>query len=184
MDKSKERQNKWSFGKNWDLIGVAIFPYMFYILDAVYLDINFVDTIINLLFRLSYPVALVLVIKAGIRNVKREILNAKDMAWMNLIIKFVYMPMFVFNVIIGFVSVLNPLTIGFIVNVIFHHFLFISISGIWGIFCVIKAVREKKMMNGMAILWGISQLVYCVDVIAAIILYVKMAKKGKIESKN
>lgn len=31
MDKSKETKNKWSFGKNWDLIGVAIFPYVFYI---------------------------------------------------------------------------------------------------------------------------------------------------------
>ena len=180
MNMLKNFFKKWPLLNCLCLIGISVFPYFFWYAYEMR-DIEWID---QWRWR-SALIALVLVLIVGIRSVKRKTLSAGDMALMNLILKFIYMPVFIWVFNLGLFAVLNILTIGFIAILWVWDAVFIAISGIFGTLCMIKAAKEKEIRKSTAVIWSIFQFVFCLDVIVALMLCTKIilneeaVEKGK-----
>lgn len=165
---------KWKLLDYLCLIGMAAFPYFFW---YAY-DLRDIEGMEQWRWR-SVLIALVLVLIVGIRGIIRKSVGAGDMALMNLILKLIYMPVFIWAFNFGLFAVMNILTIGFIGILWIWDAMFIAISGIFGVCCMIKAAKEKEIRKSTAVIWSICQFVFCIDVIIALVLCTKLIRNEK-----
>lgn len=95
--------------------------------------------------------------------------SAQELAQASMWIKLIQIPAYIFWFIVGAALFLfmGPL-LAFVIDV-----MAILLTGILGLVAVLQCRREGILTRGQAVLYGILQFFFCVDIVAAIILYRK-----------
>lgn len=109
--------------------------------------------------------------------------SAHEAAKMNLIIKALQIPAYVFHFILGVLGAFASVWgIGFIIVAVCVDLLTIILTGINSIGCTRKLKKDGVITKGWAILAGIGSFIYCIDVVIAIV-YVVLSSRGKYKAK-
>lgn len=95
---------------------------------------------------------------------------------MNMIVKLVHIPTYIFLFVLGLVCLMMIFTVGVTVIIVILDAMTIFLSGMISVLTVSKGCTEKLFSPGKAVLFGILGFVYCVDVIEAVILYIKVKR--------
>lgn len=96
-----------------------------------------------------------------------------EVAKMNLIIKALHIPAYIFHFILGILGCMMSIWgIGIIMFVLLVDLITIALTGINAIGCVIKMCRQNVLSKKMAILAGVCSFIYCIDLVTAIALLV------------
>jgi len=90
---------------------------------------------------------------------------------LNMVIKLVHIPAYVIIFILGFAFMLTIFTFAISIVLWILDVMTIILSGLIGLSGVIRSYREEKISKKSAIIHGILQFVFCLDVISAIIVY-------------
>jgi len=98
---------------------------------------------------------------------------------MNMVIKLVHIPAYVAIFILGFAFLLTIFTFVFSIFLFILDVMTIFLTGVIGLSGVIRGYFEKKLSMKSAVIHGILQFVFCVDVISAIIVYRKAKKSSQ-----
>lgn len=104
-----------------------------------------------------------------------------EAAKMNLLIKGVQIPAYIFHFLLGMAgSLMSVWGIGFILWAIFIDVLTITLTGINAIGCSIRMYKEGIYSKGKSVLLGVLNFVFCIDFVVAVIYFVKTkwAKKN------
>lgn len=97
--------------------------------------------------------------------------KALDVLKKNMIIKLIHIPAYVFIFIIGLACMFTIFTAGITIVLMILDEMTIVISGLIGLGCIIRSLREDKISIKVAVINGILQFVFCADVISSIIIY-------------
>lgn len=163
---------KWPILDFWYLIIVFIFPWIFVLACLVS------DSLLLIIMLLANFVPIISALM-GARGLARDNVKAYDMAKMNMIIKLNYVPVYVLSVVMAVSN--GILTILFLGILILMFDMFCSVStGLWTVSCMTKLTREGKIETNKAILYSIPQFICYLDVIMAIILFVRVRKTENI----
>ena len=110
--------------------------------------------------------------------------KAVSLARMNMIIKLVHIPAYLLHFAIGIMGLLLGIFgFGFIFWAILIDLLTIGLSGMNGISACISARKEGLLSKGMTVLFAITNFIYCVDVLCAILIYDKLKKSKEASEK-
>lgn len=102
---------------------------------------------------------------------------ASDAAWMNLAVKGLQLPSYIFHFLMGFLgAAMSIWGIGFVLVAFTVIVLSILLTGISSIGCGIRMKQEGILTFWKALLMIIGSFIFCVDIIIAII-YVVISKK-------
>ena len=114
--------------------------------------------------------------------------SAYQLAKMNLLVKGLQIPAYIFHFIIGLIGfVMSIWGIGFIILAVVVDFLTIALTGLNALGCAIRIKKENKASTVVSVFTGMYSFVFCIDVIIAVVLFVMMYKddvKNKIKSKE
>lgn len=112
-------------------------------------------------------------------SVVRKNVSTQDAARMNLLIKGLQIPAYLFHFLLGIAGIMLGPIFGFplILLAVVVDWLTILLSGISSIGCNIQMKREGLISTGKAFWMLIGSFVYCVDVFIAI-KYVRISKKA------
>ena len=175
-------------GKNLIMLPVMFYPYIYMICVVTFYYINdvaselyeeaslgmFIFAIICNLY------VLIVVIVNLIRAIKGK-WNAIELVKLNMIIKLVHVPAFVFHFLLGMAGLVASVWgIGFIMWAVLIDLLTIGLTGMIGLSASVSCRKEGMLTNPMAFLYAVLSYIYCVDVISAIAFYVKLRKGNKI----
>ena len=102
-----------------------------------------------------------------------ETWSARSMAMAGMTVKLLQIPAYVLWFLVGMILIafMGPI-LTLLVDV-----MTIALSGLVGLAAVIRCKREGILTGRQAILYGILQFIFCVDVFSAIILYQKTIKE-------
>lgn len=89
----------------------------------------------------------------------------------NMIIKLVQIPAYILLFLVGVVFAMFVFTIFITFSIILIDVMAISLSGINGVFVVCKCGKTGLLKVDGAVLFSLSQFVFCVDVVCAVLLY-------------
>lgn len=114
---------------------------------------------------------LILVLWSAIGGLKRY--TPAEAAKMNLAVKALQIPAYLFHFLMGMAGmVMSIWGIGFITLAVIIDLVTIFLSGLFAIGSVRRLKKEGILSSGTAFLAGLGSFLYCVDVIAAIVLVV------------
>jgi len=106
--------------------------------------------------------------------------TAYQSAKINLIIKGLQIPAYIFHFIIGTLGILASVWgIGIILVAVVIDLITITLSGISSIGCSIRMRKDKILSLPASILMGIGCFVYCVDVVIAAVYFFMARRKNK-----
>lgn len=109
--------------------------------------------------------------------------NALQAATMNLVIKGIQIPAYLFHFGMGmFGSVLSIWGIGFVMWAIFIDMATILLTGISSIGCSILMYKEHLVSKRNAWLMGIGCFLFCIDIVIAVVYLVKSLTHKQIDS--
>ncbi len=121
---------------------------------------------------------LILALWSAIGGLKRY--TPAEAAKMNLAVKCWQIPAYLFHFLMGMTGlVMSIWGIGFIALAIIIDLITIFLSGLFAVGSVRRLKKEGILSSGTAFLAGFGSFLYCVDVIAAIILTAMCAAKKK-----
>ncbi len=107
-------------------------------------------------------------------------ITLKDMAKLNMLIKLVHIPAYLFNFALGCAGLLLSIWgLGFIIVAVLADLFTIITTGVNAIGLSIALSKEKVTGKGLAILYGILNFIYCADVAVAIIEFIQVKKHLK-----
>lgn len=175
------------------LIPVLLYPYLYLIPLVLFLFTDAVNIIASFWMSLDSSIVRIIVgLLAGIIGVVIltlpmfiAILNTifcaqgkyttAEAVKMNLIIKCVHIPAYIFHFLLGCLGVVMSVWgIGFIFVAIVVDALTITTSGTNAIGCSVRMYKDGYLTKSGAILFGIANYIYCIDVVAAIYYHVKV----------
>ena len=126
--------------------------------------------VLLLIILVFYFAALVTTVIYLVRNLyKRQ--SALEMTKINMVIKLIHIPAYIFIFIVGLLCLLTIFTMLFTIAFFVFDCLAIFLTGLVGAGGIIQGAREEKITKKSAILHGILHFLFCVDVISAIIIY-------------
>ena len=103
--------------------------------------------------------------------------SASEAARVNLFIKGIQIPAYIFHFIIGLMGTLMSIWgIGLIMLALIVDVITILLTGIHSIGCAVKMNKQGILTSPVAILMGVGSFIFCVDVIIAVI-YVIIARE-------
>ena len=103
--------------------------------------------------------------------------NAIELVKMNMIIKLVHIPAYIIHFLLGMLGLLASVWgIGFILWAIIIDLVTIGLTGMVGISACICCRKEGLLTKSMSLLYAFSSFIYCVDVVSAIVFFVKVKK--------
>jgi len=106
--------------------------------------------------------------------------TAYEAAQINLLVKSVQVPAYIFHFILGMMAFYMGLWgIGAIMVAVSVDLVTILLTGISSIGCSIRMRKEKIINTPAAILMGIGCFLYCVDVVIAVVYFFKARKRYK-----
>ncbi len=163
------------------LLPCALFPYV--LLFAIYclytgflMEELFDNFFLVLLFYMGIYFLLTLVLTAVFAvwclAGKAE---AKRIALANMVIKLAQIPAYVVIFVIGVICLISLFTIGFTIFFVLYDMLSICLSGAVGLVAVIRLGKEKRF-SPFLVAAGILQFVFCADVVASVVVYLKARK--------
>lgn len=156
------------------LLPVMLFPYVYLIFLAVtaFITMSFGEW--------GLAVGAVFIIAALVCSVSSAVFTARgestayEAAKMNLIVKCVQIPAYIFHFLLGAAgTVMSVWGIGVIMFVVIIDVITIVLTGINAVGCVVRICRENVIGSGMAVLMGICSFIFCIDVGTAVFLFVK-----------
>lgn len=107
----------------------------------------------------------------------REDITAYQAAKLNLIVKAVQIPAYIFHFLLGAAgTVMSVWGIGLIMFAVVIDVMTIVLTGIHAVGCVVKIKRENVISGGYAVLAGICSFLFCIDMVTAVILFIKARK--------
>lgn len=102
----------------------------------------------------------------------------EDLAKVNMMVKFLHIPAFIFNFILGFIGcILGVFGIAFFLWAVLADILMIALSGIVAFGFAVRAIKEKAVPTGEGILFAIGSFIYCVDIVLAVVYKNKIMKR-------
>jgi len=102
--------------------------------------------------------------------------EALPVAKMTMIIKLIQIPAYVVIFLLSAIFIMMIFTIGFAIAFAFFDFLTLLMSGMLGILSVVQAIRNGKVSFKESWWVILLQFIYCADVVATVIFYVKLKK--------
>jgi ABC-type multidrug transport system fused ATPase/permease subunit len=159
---------------------LLISPYLFFIISSInsnklseeesdnFFFLLFGALILIFLFNMVYPFVL------AWRGEK-----ASSLLFWDMILKLFNIPIYLANFFFGTFSALLPL--GFVLTIIFVIFDYALLlpSTMYGVSGLIQAWREKKISLASAVFNSILHFIFCLDVISAIVMYIKVKIRSK-----
>ena len=159
---------------------VILFPYallfavvcMFtgFLMGSVFDGFGFVPTLFVL-----YVAALACSLVVFTTSLARK-RSALELLRMNMVIKIVHFPAYVAILILGLVYSLNIVTLFISVFLLTYYIIAILLTGLIGLCGAIRGSSEGKTSKIYAVIHGILQFIYCLDIVSAIIVYRKVKK--------
>ncbi len=107
--------------------------------------------------------------------------DSKETAFLTLLIKGLQIPSYMLIFGIGFVFFWTIFTYAISFLLIIFDCLTIFITGLSGILAVVRCYKEGKLTKGVALALGFCQFIFCIDVVSAVIVYIKSRSKPKTE---
>lgn len=109
----------------------------------------------------------------GLVKMNRSESDYQKILFMNMLIKLLHMPAYTIIFIIGllYASTVIGLMVTFILLII--DCIIIFLSGMVGTTGIVKMKHDGKISSRQAIKNGICQFIFCIDIINAIVLYIK-----------
>lgn len=169
--------------KRFLFIPPAIFPYI--VLTALAI-IAFSEQIMEVLFfNNAFLLLLVVLIVAllslilTVVTVVLSIVQKWDAVFISkyvMIIKLIQIPAYLAIFLLGLLCLLTIFTIPFTLLLFLIDLIVILMTGTLGFAASFGAWREKKLSTPNAILFAVLQFLFCIDVVASIILYSKVKK--------
>lgn len=162
---------------------VIIFPYSIPLVVYFISSETLMDTVFH--YNVFYCIIFILILGliALIASISICVLGylkkwtQNDMALINMIIKLAQIPAYIAIFILGFIFLLTIFTYGFVIAFIIFDILAILISGLIGVTATVKNYSHGNLTKIECIIYSISQFVFCIDIVSAIILY----RKSKIK---
>lgn len=161
---------------------VAIFPYMVVLylcwimnLLPVPFPANWTSASIYICIFLTWLVCGIGAIWLVVLNTSSKT-DVRTAARNNMIIKLVQIPAYILLFLVGVVFAMFVFTIFITFSIILIDVMAISLSGINGVFVVCKCGKTGLLKVDGAVLFSLSQFVFCVDVVCAVLLYLKVKR--------
>lgn len=115
-------------------------------------------------------IALIQVIIKGICVLKDDTYTAQDLLKSNRNLKLMQIPAYICNFILAVMALVTVLFSIITGMIVFLDVLSIMLSGIWGMFCMLKLKKEQGISAGKTILFSLLQFIFCIDVISAVLI--------------
>lgn len=168
------------------LIITIIFPYLLtlmvlfvFILPQsfdVFHNIRF-DIVKFFIFIIAcFIVTIVMIIIKGVYVLKDDSYTAYDLLKSNRNIKLIHIAAYICNFIMAIIVIFTVILMGLIVFIFVFNMLSITLTGTWGIFCILKLKKEQNISKARTILYILLQFIFCIDVISAVLLAIKYKK--------
>lgn len=164
---------------------VIIYPYAYIIVSLLLgmvseKNMDFVLPVtLVLLFLLIHPMCLasaIVTFRAGRNN----IIPANKLANGILLVKLIHIPAFILHFILGSFGVLASVWgIGIIMFAVLIDLFTIIVSGTYSVTAITGLYKQNSVSKPAAIIFAVLSYIYCVDVIAAIVLRVIVSQTNK-----
>ena len=106
--------------------------------------------------------------------------NCKQACMLNLVLKCIQIPGYIFNFVIGFIGLCMGLWgIGIVLFILIVDAISIALTGIVSIGCMIKLKKEGALTTSQMIIYTIFSFIYCLDILFAILAYSNARKHYK-----
>ena len=128
-----------------------------------------------LLLIFMYIIALVSSIVFCVINVLTKV-NSQELLYINMIVKLIQIPAYILIFIFGLLCLFLIFTVGISLVLMIFDGLAIFLTGIIGVAGIIRCLIEKKITIKTAVIYGILQFVFCIDLIASVKIYRKIKK--------
>ena len=103
--------------------------------------------------------------------------DSREALRINMLIKLIQVPAYLIIFIIGLACLLTIFTLGFSIILFILDIMTIFLTGLIGVAGIKRAHVENKLSTKAATKYGISQFIFCADVISAILVYRKVKEK-------
>jgi hypothetical protein len=127
-------------------------------------------------YLLSLIVAVVMLIYTLVKKRKAE-----DVLFINMVIKLIHIPTYFVLFLGGMTLLVTIFTAGISLAIAILDALTIVMTGLVGVGGVVRLRKENRITKKIAILAGISQFIYCIDVIVSVILFIIAKSKKPLE---
>ena len=99
---------------------------------------------------------------------------------LNLVLKYIQIPGYTINFVIGFIGLCMGLWgIGIVLFILIVDAISIALTGIVSIGCMIKLKKEGALTTSQMIIYTIFSFIYCLDILFAILAYRNARKHYK-----
>lgn len=160
------------------LVLVALYPYFIVATLAGVLSNLFPDSLsIILILLISSIVGLIASVGTAIVCLIRR-WDAKVILRANMIIKLAQIPAYVAIYMVGMAFMITIFTAAISILLVIFDLFVIFLSGLVGLAGIISALRDKRITKTQAIIHGLLQFVFCIDVVSAIIVYRSVKAKS------
>ncbi len=122
---------------------------------------------------LVYPASYVLTVVDVCRAIKRKV-PAKAILRSNLMIKCAQIPAYLLVFFLGLMLMVTIFTWPFAIVLILVDCFTVLLSGIVAVAGLLRAVSDKQISKGWAVVLSFASFLFCVDVVAAIIAYLSV----------
>lgn len=179
----------------WYIVPAAILPYL--VLFSVVAILNSTKNAVfqnvmkwafqgNALFLLTFVfffalLASVLSIVCFVRSVDKQ-WPALSLAKTAMIVKLVQIPAHIASFILGVLMFLAIFTFPFTVGMFLTECLTLFLTGLITISAAVIAARQGRISKIMAVFYIVAQFIFVVDIISAVILFVKLADSKEEET--
>lgn len=166
-------------------LSIALFPYavafVLYCIFSGFLMENIFQNnayLCLILLVIIWAVALVCAVSTCAASLIRK-WDFVELCRVNLLIKTISIPAYLFIFIFGIVCMLTIFTFAISVILMDLDVMSIILSGLIGISAVKRSYDNEAISAGEMVLYSILQFVFCADVIVSIIVFHKSKKKSK-----
>ena len=102
----------------------------------------------------------------------------RSMARLNMLVKLCHIPAYLVIFALSLLCLLMSIWgIGLIIAFFFFDCAAIAMTGLIGVAAVLRNFREHRLTTRQAVLLGICQFVFCADVIACVLLYIRSGRE-------
>ena len=166
----------------------AIFPYTILLAFVCIYQGTVIEAFFNanlflflLFFFLWWVAALVMTIRQIVRAVRQED-SAAALAKANMILKLIHIPVYVGIFLMG-LALSVTILFAVILLLVVLDLMAIALSGLVGCAAVVRGQAEGHLTRTQAITFGVLQFVFCLDVISAVVLWLKLRTSSNLNQK-
>ena len=103
--------------------------------------------------------------------------SARQTAFFNMLIKLIHIPAYLVIFVLGVLFFITIFTYAFSIFFVIFDCMTIFITGLIGLTANLRLYKEKKCTGSFAAINSICQFLFCIDVINAVIVYIRSRKE-------